>query len=240
VRLGFETFYEYSGERMPNDLEIVARLVLASFLGGLIGLEREIHGREAGVRTYLLVSLGSTLIMIVSEYLIFKYQGKFPSDIFRADPGRIAAQAITGIGFLGAGVIIRYKNSIRGLTTAACMWVVCAIGLAIGSGYYFFGSVASGIALVSLSGLKGIERKVSKDWFKEMMIVSEDVEGQIDRIQEVIDKYNIKVTNLGIKRNIQNKEITLEFRLRLRAVQPDRNILKEVFQITGVKRVNIE
>jgi putative Mg2+ transporter-C (MgtC) family protein len=224
---------------MPNNLEIILRLALASFLGGLVGLEREVHGREAGVRTYLLVALGSALIMIISEYLVFKYQGKFPGDIFRVDPGRIAAQAITGIGFLGAGVILRYKNSIIGLTTAACMWVVCAVGLAIGSGYYLFGSVVSGIAILSLLGLKGIEKKLSKDWYKEMIIVSEDVEGQIDRVQEIIDKYNIKVTNFTIKRDLQNKEMTLDFRLRLRAVQPDRNILKEVFYIAGIKRVEL-
>jgi putative Mg2+ transporter-C (MgtC) family protein len=224
---------------MPFDLEIIFRLFLASFLGGLVGLEREVHGREAGIRTYLLVSLGSTLIMIVSEYLAFEYQGKFASDLFRVDPGRIAAQAITGIGFLGAGVIIRYKNSIRGLTTAASMWVVCAVGLAIGAGYYLFGSAVSGIAILSLVGLKGIEKKLSKDWYEEMTIVSEDAEGQIDRIQEVMDKYKIKVTRLNIKKDFQKKEITLGFRLRLRAVQPDRNTLKEVFGIPGIKRVDL-
>jgi putative Mg2+ transporter-C (MgtC) family protein len=225
---------------MPHDFEIIFRLFLASFLGGLVGLEREVHGREAGIRTYLLVSLGSALIMIVSEYLVFEYQNKFSSDIFRVDPGRIAAQAITGIGFLGAGVIIRYKNSIRGLTTAASMWVVCAVGLAIGSGYYLFGSVVSGIAILSLTALKGIEKKLRKDWYKEMIIISEDVEGQIDRVQEVIDKYNIKVTNFNIKRDLQKKEMTLNFRLRLRAVQPDRNILKEVFDVPGIKRIDLQ
>jgi putative Mg2+ transporter-C (MgtC) family protein len=225
---------------MPFDLEVIFRLFLASFLGALVGLEREVHGREAGIRTYLLVSLGSALIMIVSEYLAFEYQGKFSSDLFRVDPGRIAAQAITGIGFLGAGVIIRYKNSIRGLTTAASMWVVCAIGLAIGAGYYLFGSVVSGIAILSLVGLKGIEKKLSKDWYEEMIIVSEDTEGQIDRIQEVMDKYNIKVTKLNIKKDFQKKEITLGFRLRLRAVQPDRNILKDVFNVPGIKKVDLQ
>jgi len=84
--------------------------------------------REAGVRTYSLVSLGSALIMVISEHLLFKYGMKPGGELFRGDPGRIAAQAITGMGFLGAGVILRYKDSIRGLTTAACMWVVCAIG----------------------------------------------------------------------------------------------------------------
>jgi len=119
----------------------------------------EIHGREAGVRTSLLVSLGSALIMVVSEFLSVKYQDGPFREVLRGDPGRIAAQAITGIGFLGAGVILRYKESIRGLTTAACMWVVCAIGLCVGAGYYLFSIAVSAIALISLIGLKRWEKK---------------------------------------------------------------------------------
>jgi putative Mg2+ transporter-C (MgtC) family protein len=224
---------------MPQDLEIIFRLVLASILGGLIGLEREVHGREAGVRTYLIVSLGSALIMIISEYLYFKYGGKIPGDIFRVDPGRIAAQAITGIGFLGAGVILRYKDTIRGLTTAACMWVVCAIGLAIGSGYYLFGSVTTAITILSLIGLKAFEKGLSKDWYKEMVIVSEDREGQFDRIQGIIDKYNFKVINFGLTKDLEKKEMTVNFRLRLRTAHPGRDLLQEVFEIKGIKRVDL-
>ena len=225
---------------MPNDLEIIFRLVLASMLGGFIGLEREIHGREAGVRTYLLVSLGSALIMVVSEYLFFKYEGRIPGEFFRVDPGRIAAQAITGMGFLGAGVILRYKDTIRGLTTAASMWVVCAVGLAIGSGYYHFSSTVSGITILSLVGVKVFEKKLSKDWYQEMVIVSEDVEAQFSRIQEVIDKHKFKVISFGLKKDLEKKEMTVTYRLRLRAVQPDRNMLKEVFEIKGVRCVEIK
>ena len=123
---------------MAADGIVILRLVLAAVLGGLVGLEREVNGREAGVRTYLLVSLGSALIMILSQYLAFGLTGN--GGAVRVDPGRIAAQAVTGIGFLGAGVIIRYGNSIRGLTTAACMWVTCAVGLSIGAGYYLYGT----------------------------------------------------------------------------------------------------
>jgi putative Mg2+ transporter-C (MgtC) family protein len=224
---------------MPNDLEIIFRLVLASLLGGFIGLEREVHGREAGVRTYLLVSLGSALIMVVSEYLFFKYEGRIPGEFLRVDPGRIAAQAITGMGFLGAGVILRYRDTIRGLTTAACMWVVCAIGLAIGSGYYLFGSTVSGITILSLVGLKIFEKRLRKDWYQEMVIVSEDDEGQFRRIQEVIEKYKFTVVNFGLKKDLEKKEMTITYRLRLRAVQPDRNMVKEVFDIKGIKCVEV-
>jgi putative Mg2+ transporter-C (MgtC) family protein len=225
---------------MVSELEILLRFVLASVLGGVIGLEREIHGREAGVRTYLLVSLGSALIMVVSEFLPLKYQDGPLREILRGDPGRIAAQAITGIGFLGAGVILRYKESIRGLTTAACMWVVCAIGLCVGAGYYLFGITVSAIALLSLIGLKRWEKKISKDWYQEMVVVSEDIEGQVERVQAIIDKYDSKVTRFGVKRNLQEKEITVKFRLRSRAIHPDRKMYDEVFGLQGIKQVELK
>jgi len=225
---------------MINNAEVIFRLLLASLLGGLVGLEREVHGRPAGVRTYLILSLGSALIMVISEYLSVKYQGGVPGVSLQVDPGRIAAQAITGIGFLGAGVILRYKDTIRGLTTAACVWVVCAVGLAIGAGFYLFGVVVTGFTVFSLLVLKRVERRLKRDWYKEMEVVSEDVPGQIDRIQEVIDKYDFTIINSGIRKDLQKKELTAYFLLRLRTVFPDRRVLQEVFDLAGVKRVDLE
>ena len=225
---------------MISDAEVIFRLLLASLLGGVVGLEREVHGRPAGVRTYLILSLGSALIMVISEYIALKFPGGLPGVSLQVDPGRIAAQAITGIGFLGAGVILRYKDTIRGLTTAACVWVVCAIGLAIGAGFYLFGTVVAGLTVFSLLVLKAFERIIKRDWYKEMEIISEDLPGQVDRIQEVIDKYNFKIVNMGIRKDLQKKELTAYFLLRLRTVFPDRRVLQEVFDLEGVKRVDLE
>ena len=114
------------------DLDLAIRLLVATFLGAVIGLEREVHGKEAGFKTYSLVCLGSALMMIVSLDVFMLFNG-----MANVDPGRIAAQAVTGIGFLGAGAIIRsQQGSIRGLTTAAGIWSACAIGLACGLGLY--------------------------------------------------------------------------------------------------------
>ncbi len=224
---------------MPSDLEITFRLVLASVLGGVIGLEREIHGREAGVRTTLLVCLGSALFMVISESFFYKYQGKILGGPFYVDPVRLAAQVVTGVGFLGAGVIIRMKESIRGVTTAASIWVVCAVGLAVGSGYYFFGVATSVVAVLSLIGLKVFEKRLRKDWYKEMIVVSEDREGQLNRVQDVIDRNKIKVIGFGLRRDLEKKEMTATFRLRLHAIKPDRDLLKEVFEIEGIKRADL-
>ena len=121
--------------------ESLLQLALAALLGGLIGFEREMREREAGLRTHLLVSLGSALFTMVGAYGFHSFLDSGAS-VVRADPTRIAAQIVTGIGFLGAGAIIRQGLSVRGLTTAATLWVVAAVGLASGAGYYF-GAVAS-------------------------------------------------------------------------------------------------
>lgn len=120
----------------PADIEIAIRLVVAAFLGGLIGLEREHHGKEAGFRTHALVCLGSALMMVVSLQIFELYKDSGTN----IDPARIAAQVVSGIGFLGAGAIIRYPQSsrggIKGLTTAAGIWAAAGIGLASGLGQY--------------------------------------------------------------------------------------------------------
>jgi putative Mg2+ transporter-C (MgtC) family protein len=133
--------------------ESLLRLALAALLGGLIGVEREIREREAGLRTHMLVALGSALFTIVSAYGFHAFLASGQS-VVRADPTRIAAQIVTGIGFLGAGAIIRQGLSIRGLTTAATLWVVAAIGLASGAGYYSAAVITTGLVLVSLWPLR--------------------------------------------------------------------------------------
>jgi putative Mg2+ transporter-C (MgtC) family protein len=128
-----------------QDLDMIVRLVMAIVFGGLIGLEREVHGKAAGIRTHALVSVGSALIMIVSTDLYLAYRG-----VTEVDPGRIAAQVVSGIGFLGAGAIIRFPTGITGLTTAASLWVVAGIGLACGAGFLKLAIVATVLVLVVL------------------------------------------------------------------------------------------
>ena len=130
----------------PHDWEVTFRLGIAAFLGGLIGLERESHGKEAGVRTYALVSLGSALIMIISIQMFLIYTE-------HTDPGRLAAQVVSGIGFLGAGAILRFeggKEKISGLTTAAGIWAASGIGLACGLGLYHPAVITTVLCLIIL------------------------------------------------------------------------------------------
>jgi len=139
--------------------EALLRLALAAAFGGAVGLEREFREREAGFRTHMLVSLGSALFTIASAYGFrdFLLHG---GSLVRTDPTRIAAQIVTGIGFLGAGAIIRQGLSIRGLTTAATLWVVAAIGLTTGAGYYSAAAITTLLVIVSLWPLRIVAHRV--------------------------------------------------------------------------------
>jgi putative Mg2+ transporter-C (MgtC) family protein len=133
--------------------EVLLRLVLAAALGGAVGLERELREREAGLRTHLLVSVGAAVFTLVSAYGFADFRYGVRTGI-QLDPTRIAAQIVTGIGFLGAGAIIRQGLSVRGLTTAATLWVVAAIGMASGAGYYSVAVIGTGLVLFSLYPLR--------------------------------------------------------------------------------------
>jgi putative Mg2+ transporter-C (MgtC) family protein len=137
---------------MLTDRQIIIRLTLSIVLSGLVGLERQVHRRTAGLRTHILVSLGSCLIMLTSLYVFDIYKDKVP-----LDPGRIAAGVITGIGFLGAGTILREREGVKGLTTAASLWVVAGIGLAVGVGFYNAAVYSTSLTLVVLFLLRYIE-----------------------------------------------------------------------------------
>jgi putative Mg2+ transporter-C (MgtC) family protein len=132
-----------------TETEIVARLVLAAFLGALVGIERDIHRKPAGMRTHGLICMGAALFTVVS--------GDFISD-----PARIASGIVTGIGFLAAGVIFRAENRVRGITTAAEMWVLAAVGIAVGAGMYFAGVATVIIVLLLLVPGKALEKDVEQ------------------------------------------------------------------------------
>ncbi len=142
--------------------EVIIRLLLATLIGGLIGYERTVKNRPAGFRTHILVCVGAALIMIIQEQMLYNMLDLIDMDIinyqmFKLDQGRMAGQVITGVGFLGAGTIIRDKGQVKGLTTAASIWVVACIGIAVGAGFYFISFTAILIVMFSLFILKKLE-----------------------------------------------------------------------------------
>ena len=190
--------------------ELLLRLVVAAALGGAVGIERELREREAGLRTHLLVAVGSALFTIASAYGFneFLVAG---GNVIRADPTRIAAQIVTGIGFLGAGAIIREGMSVRGLTTAATLWVVAAIGIAAGAGYYSAAVFATAITLFSLWPLRIIaHRMIENVRPEEKRVVLELVPGtSVSALLTLLEERGVVVESLSVDDERDRRRVVL-------------------------------
>jgi putative Mg2+ transporter-C (MgtC) family protein len=175
--------------------DVLLRLAVAAALGGVIGVERELREREAGLRTHMLVSVGSALFTIVSAYGFTEF---FRLGSVRADPSRIAAQIVTGIGFLGAGAIIRMGLSVRGLTTAASLWVVAAIGLAAGAGYYSGAVITTGLVLISLWPLRSLAHRLLVHFRPEegRLLVDLDRGGSAAPVLSELERLGAEIANV--------------------------------------------
>ena len=186
---------------------VLGKLLIAAILGGIIGWERHRRGRPAGLRTHLLVCIGVTLMMLVSEHIFVKYQGYGHDSVLRIDPARIAAQVVTGIGFLGAGTIMRSRASIRGLTTAASLWVVAGIGLAVGSGFILPAVFTTVIAIAILTLNSLVEKKMKRNKYRTIKMLITGQENFLDDITQVLEVHSVKLKNYKFKKNIQKNEI---------------------------------
>lgn len=194
VSLYFETKKRY----MIIDWDFVLRLFVAACLGGAVGVEREYHAKEAGFRTHILVALGSALFMILSQYGFDSFLGKTSVSF---DPSRIASQVVTGIGFLGAGTIIIQRHFIRGLTTAAGLWVTAAIGLACGGGMYFVAIITTCFTLLSLIFMNIFIKKVSARHIDISFRCSS--QKRVHEIISALDKDAIKIKEYSMRKEQQ-------------------------------------
>lgn len=195
---------------MNSHLEILFQLLLACLLGGLIGLERERKSWFAGLRTHMLVCIGSTLIMIVSQY---GFENTLKSGLIVLDPSRIAAQVVSGIGFLGAGTILFWKNKIKGLTTAASLWSVAAVGLAIGGNLYMASLTATVLIIIILSIIKKIENYLLKNKsIREIKLLVKPGFSLLVLGKILADlKLDLSIVDLRIEKNDMNEFINLVF-----------------------------
>lgn len=211
---------------------ILLRIVLSAALGGLIGIERELHGCAAGLRTHILVCIGSTLFMMTSIMVAVSY-----SHVGGVDPSRIASGVVTGIGFLGAGAIIRYGASIRGLTTAASIWAIAAIGLAIGAGMYEAAGITTFVVLVILFLSRMEERMELKRPGKKLSIrLSPDGGAGKDEITNVIETYGGRVKLVESEKDEKGKTMKIVFDIVLGRVY-DKEVVKDVLSLSGVEDV---
>jgi len=193
---------------VPSQADLVLRLLLASALAGLLGGERELTDQPAGFRTHILVGLGAALFAVISAYGFETVVGSGHQGV-QADPTRVASQIVVGIGFLGGGAIIKYGASIRGLTTAASLWVTAAVGTAVGIGQLALGSVTTAITLLALVGLRPLRRLIrryARDRDEYIVEARRDVDvaAMLSRIREAGGTIElVRITEEGPDRSIR-------------------------------------
>jgi putative Mg2+ transporter-C (MgtC) family protein len=221
--------------------EMVFRLLLAALLGGIVGMERGSGDRPAGFRTHILVCAGSALIMLVSMY---GFEG-FDRTPFRypqnRDSARIAAQVVSGIGFLGAGTILHEGITVRGLTTAASLWMISSIGLATGAGMYFVGVAATVITFLTLTAFHSVEKRFavanSKSDKKYIRVTASNTPGLVAEVTSFLTQNDIKVKTINVQNSSLNDKIVLELYLRINKEMDLGMIMDGLQRIEGIKSI---
>src|SRR5882672_4160325 len=221
--------------------EMFLRLGMAFLAGFIVGWEREKHGRPAGLRTNILACVASAVAMVLSEVLFDRSAAVSATGSWRPDPARLGAGILTGIGFLGAGTILRHENVIRGVTTAATLWFVTVIGLAFGSGQFSLGLLAFGIALVTLFVLPPFEKHIPSEWYPTLTVTTAlDALSEAD-LRKRIEALGPIVKSIKLNYDLDKKQKTIEYELRLKKAEVfdlSSKVVTNLTQCPGVVQVS--
>lgn len=209
-------------------MEVALRLALAVLFGSGIGLEREKNNHPAGFRTHILVCTGAALITLVSI-------NSFPG----GDPARVAAQIVSGIGFLGAGTIMREGTTIRGLTTAASLWSVAGIGMAIGAGYYFGATLTTALVIIVLFFFNALERKILQAQHHILALTIADVPGQLGRVGSRLGEMGVSIRSIQISSDTANT-VQAEIGIKTPASLELHQVVNGLTEIDGVFTIKFE
>jgi len=216
--------------------EVSLKIVLSIVLGGLVGLEREHHNQPAGLKTHIILCVGATLITIVSISMARDMSGSLTSD-----PARIAAQIVSGIGFLGGGAILRLGATVRGLTTAACIWTVTGVGMAVGAGYYFPATLTIIAILLTLHFLGRFENVfIDRKRFRQMTLVARQSAELLGSVEKVLSANLVSIKKIEVSRELTDPNVELK---ALVAIPERVNLNKlsdEIFQIPGTTHLEME
>jgi putative Mg2+ transporter-C (MgtC) family protein len=216
---------------MPSDLELLGRLLLAAVLGGAIGAERELNDQAAGLRTHMLLTIGACLFTLISAFGF----GRGPG----TDPSRLAAQIVTGIGFLGGGAIVRHGLTVKGLTTAASIWATASVGVAVGAGSYALGVGGAVLVVATLFGLRKVSKLLQR-WgvSREEFTLATRPGFDVERIVELLRRERADLRGLDRREGDDGDRVVLLVKLRPR-YQPER-LLDALGGLEGVRQVEWE
>jgi putative Mg2+ transporter-C (MgtC) family protein len=209
------------------EIEIILKILLAAMLGGIIGLERELSHKEAGLRTNILIAVGSALITVLSCRIAARSAG--------ADPARLTAQIVSGIGFLGAGAIIQARFAVHGLTTAATIWTVAAIGIAVGSGFYLLAFLVALLVVFVLTVFKLLLDLIEKQKRNYVyLITTEERAALLVDLRRLLTELNIRYSSARLNRRNGSYEFEIIFAT---SENKNRDFLEKVMLLAGVKEV---
>jgi putative Mg2+ transporter-C (MgtC) family protein len=213
--------------------EMFLRLIGAFLAGFIVGWERESHGRPAGLRTNILACVASALAMIISEALFTQSAAATINGSWRPDPARLGAGILTGIGFLGAGTILRHENVIWGVTTAASLWFVTVLGLAFGSGQFVLGGLGVGLALVTLYVLPLFEKQIESDRYATLSVVTGSEDLSEAELRSRIEAAAVNVQTIRLSYDLEKKQKTFNCDLKLRKSTMGESVNKLVSDLSG-------
>jgi putative Mg2+ transporter-C (MgtC) family protein len=220
-------------------LDIGVRLVASLVVGGLIGLERSYHGRPAGFRTHSLVCLSTSLLMLVTVYETRWFSSIAPGRI-SLDPTRMAQGIMTGIGFLGAGTIIKDGLSVRGLTTAASIWITAAIGILIGIGFYFPAAVATILTLGTLSVFRWIENQIPAQFYAQFVIRFARNEAMPEvEMRRMLEDYGFTIANLNYRLDVESDSFEYQMVIRTNSEDNASRLAQALNRVGSVKEYRV-
>ncbi len=222
---------------MISEVQIILRVLVGAALGAVIGLERELDNQPAGLRTHMILVIGATLAMVLSVNLGYLYARPGTP----ADPARLAAQVISGIGFLVAGAILRYGFNVKGLTTATSLWTMAIVGMAVGAGYYLVGVVTTAIMLLVLGLLNVIENRFVRTSVARFISVQADYrKGVVKEIRKKVNEFVDDLVSFNIQKHYKSKRLRVQIVARIPKDQKLEELIDGLSDVEGVRNLKVE
>jgi putative Mg2+ transporter-C (MgtC) family protein len=220
-----------------SQLQIILRILVGAALGAVIGYERERHDQPAGLRTHMILVIGATLAMILSVNLGFL----FARPGTPADPARLAAQVISGIGFLGAGAILRYGFTVKGLTTATSLWTMAIVGMAVGAGYYLVGVFTTALMLIVLTLINILENKFVRTAVSRFLTIEADYhKGTVKDIRKTVLDFSDTLASFNIQKNMKSKRLRIQIVAKVSRDQELEELIEALSDVNGVRNLKVE
>lgn len=222
---------------MISEVQIILRVLVGAVLGAVVGFERERQDQPAGLRTHMILVIGATLAMVLSVNLGYLYARPGTP----ADPARLAAQVISGIGFLGAGAILRYGFTVKGLTTATSLWTMAIVGMAVGAGYYLIGVVTTALMLVVLVVLNILENRFVRTSVSRFISIEASYrKGVVKSVRHIVQEFSDSLSSFTIQKQVKNKRIRMQVVARVPRDQTLEDLIEALSDVDGVRNLKVE